>query len=215
MDASEIPLSSGYLSAEDPTRTVATVAGARPSSVNTRRKPVSSPQQRKIAPHSIGKKLPWLDGKGAWGISLKSPKGLDSDSETPALARRPTGGKTSMVDVSKRPNTSTPRVARKASVAPTERRLSSLPDSSPSPVTRHRQSQVRRASVAVKVPSPLGTASPRPTAGSHEPQRRLSVVHHHHDTEHTEEDHFGDVQSQIISRGGAPQTRVRQPPPAS
>jgi MFS family permease len=105
--------------------------------------------------------------------------GSASRAETPSPSTRPTSRKTSVATLSRRATTATPAVRRKSLALPKERRIPSAPDSSPSPVTRHRLSQARRTSLASNALSPLRTSHRASVA--HEPQRRLSVIHHNDD----------------------------------
>lgn len=68
-------------------------------------------------------------------------------------------------------------MAQKKSLVPAaERRIALAAFSSPSPVKRHRLSQVRRASLAPGTVTPLRAARAS-ISQSHKPQKRLSIVH--------------------------------------
>lgn len=165
----------------------------------TKANAASKAQVKKFVPRATGRKLPWLDGKGARVVPAAT---LESGTDTPSPSTRPSSRKASALKSSKSSGAPTPTV-RKASLAvPTKLRAPSAANSSPSPATRHRLSQIRRASVAHKYPSPLITpASHRPSV-SHAPQKRLSIVSHH--DEEPEEDDFGDVRPRIDSLAPVP-----------
>lgn len=148
------------------------------STVSTARAKMTMPLERKRA--TIGattKRLPWLDGKPSRFIAA-SPDSLiptDIPSPTTTLYCRkrssPTLPTCTTTDTLKRdpvvrPMGSTPPLRKKSLATPSSRKVVSVGNNSPSPVTRHRTSQVRRASLAQQ------TASPS------KEQKRLSLAHH-------------------------------------
>jgi hypothetical protein len=99
-------------------------------------------------------------------------------------------------------NAPTP-TARKASLAvPAVLRDSSRAGSSPSPATRHQLSQVRRASVAHKNPSPLRPPTSNPVSVSHASQKNLSIVPQHDDE--PSEDNFNNFRPRVNSLAPVP-----------
>ncbi|KAH5609608.1 hypothetical protein HBI64_067880 [Parastagonospora nodorum] len=170
-------------------------ADASPAGADVHAKTKATPKTpvKKFTPRAAGRKLPWLDGKGARAIP-RAP--LESETDTPLSQ------KTSAARVPKS-NIAPISPTWKAPLAvPYGLRDSSKAGSSPSPATRHRQSQLRRASPAQKYPSPLRTpASHRPSI-SHALQKRLSIVPHHQDE--PEEDGFGYVRPRAGSLAPVP-----------
>lgn len=174
---------------------MAVISDAPPGKADGQAKTKATPTTpvRKFTQRAAGTKLPWLDGKGARAIP-RAP--LESETDTPLSQKRSAAR-------APKSNTAPPPPTRKAPLAvPPGLRDSSKAGSSPSPATRHRQSQLRRASAAQKYPSPLRTpASHRPSI-SHAPQKRLSIVPHHEDE--PEEDDFGDIRPRAGSLAPVP-----------
>ena len=178
-----------------------------------RAKAASSDEVKKLAPHTTGKRLPWLAGKGSRAVPVTPTKRLESDTETLSPSTRPSSRKASTAVAPKAANTSIPAARRRSLAVPTERRVLPVASSSPSPVTRHRLSQARRASVVHKGPSPLRAADSHRPSVSHEPQKRLSVVQHH--DEELEEDNLCYVRPRADSLAPVPDHLERSDTPDS
>ncbi|KAF2128098.1 hypothetical protein P153DRAFT_397963 [Dothidotthia symphoricarpi CBS 119687] len=146
----------------------------------TRSKTVRPAERKNVAPKTMPKKLPWLDGKSShlFAASPDSVLQTDTPSSTtyspsrkrpiPTIPKRTTT--TSFkADPTVRPGGTIPALRRKSLISPTERNAVSISNSSPSPVTRHRISQIRRESLARKAAKP---------SKAREPQKRLSIVHY-------------------------------------
>ncbi|KAF2820220.1 hypothetical protein CC86DRAFT_305362 [Ophiobolus disseminans] len=177
------------------------------------KKTVPRRTKQKLASNATRKILPWLDGNNSIPIAIAPSKQPESDTETPSPGTRPSSRKTPKTAVPEQTSKSAQKVLRKLPHASIERRIVSGPGSSPSPVTRHRLSQVRRASVAPKFPSPLKTPDARRASVSHEPQKRLSVVQNQ--AEEPEEDQFGDIRPRADSLAPVPDHLERSDTPES
>ncbi|KAF1943521.1 hypothetical protein EJ02DRAFT_373362 [Clathrospora elynae] len=145
-----------------------------------RSKPISLQERPKLTPRSTAKRLPWLGNKTSRAVTSTPLDGQVSSAEgpcaeSPSSSTRLTYRNLSVAPAPGSAGPSTPTVRRKSMALPPQRRPSAV-GSSPSPVTRHRLSQVRRAPVAPKTLSPLRTA--HRASVSHAPQKRLSIVHH-------------------------------------
>jgi hypothetical protein len=153
---------------------------------------------KKFVPRATGRKLPWLDGKGA-RIPVAP---LESETDSPSPSTRPSSRKASALKGPRSSNAPTPAIRKSSLAVPAKLRKPSVADSSPSPATRHRLPQIRRGYVPHKHPSLLRTpASHRPSV-SHAPQKRLSIVPHH--DEEPEEDDFSDVRPRVNSLAPVP-----------
>ncbi|KAH7086429.1 hypothetical protein FB567DRAFT_603441 [Paraphoma chrysanthemicola] len=138
----------------------------------------ANPEARKVAPRTITRKLPWLDGRGAQNATTTPSQPLGSDTKSPSPTTHLSSHRPSAAPAIKRATTTTPVVRRKSLIAAIDRGDFSVAGSSPSPITRYQLSQTRRVSVASKGPSPLRSATSHPSA-THEPRKRLSIVKHH------------------------------------
>ncbi|KAG9188394.1 hypothetical protein G6011_02317 [Alternaria panax] len=154
-------------------------------------KTTTAPERKKLAPRTTSDRLPWLNHKSARAVATSFMDGQNSTTvespcsspvdghQSPAKSSspntRPSSRKVSVATASQPALTSKP-VARKKSLAQAaERRLSLAVPGSPSPVTRHRLSQARRASLVPNTVIPLRAARAS-ISQSHGSQKRLSIV---------------------------------------
>jgi hypothetical protein len=154
---------------------------------------------------TVAKKLPWLDGRNSQGVTITSPLRSGSDSswyETPSPGTHPSSRKPSTTAAARPTPKPAPTARRKSLAKPTEHRVLFVAESSPSPVSRHHLSQARRASAVQKNLSPLKPPIVHRPSTSHEPQKRLSIVHH--PTDEPEEDAYGDIRPRVGSLAPLP-----------
>jgi hypothetical protein len=179
---------------------MASTSNSPPVKTSVQPKAHTEPKEpvKKFVPRATGRKLPWLDGKGA-----RIPAApLESETDSPSPSTRPSRSKDSALKAPRSSNGPVPAIRKSSLAVPTKLRKPSVADSSPSPATRHRLSQIRRGSVPYKHPSPLRTPASHRLSVSHAPQKRLSIVPHH--DEELEEDDFGDVRPRADSLAPVP-----------
>lgn len=163
-------------------------------------KMTTAPERKKLAPRTTSERLPWLTHKSARSVTATLTDGQNStavesscsspidDHQSPAQSPstiRPSGRKVFVTGASTPAITSKPMARHNRLVQAAERRLSPAVPSSPSPVTRHRLSQARRASLAIDAVTPLRAARAS-TSQLHESQKRRSIVHVKKDDEEPE-----------------------------
>ncbi|KAH9863763.1 hypothetical protein J1614_009695 [Plenodomus biglobosus] len=141
----------------------------------TRSMPTQALPKKHVPPLSTAKRLPWLDNKTSRAVFVVPLDGQISGQDTPSPSTRPSSHKASVAAVPKRITTTVSIVKRKSVAPHTTIRKPSAADSSPSPVTRQRISQIRGVSSTTKPPSISGTIR-RASTSLNTPHKRLSVA---------------------------------------
>ena len=141
----------------------------------TRSKLEPSPEKKTLPPRTTAKKLPWLDGRVSRPVSKTPQARPESDTTSPSPSTRPSSRKVPIVAKAKGATISTPKVQKESLASSSRRRIVSVGRNSPSPATKHRQFQVQRPLLVPKSVSPLRNL--HRASVSHEPQKRLSIVH--------------------------------------
>lgn len=178
----------------------------------------TAPERKKLAPRTTSERLPWLTHKSARIVTAALTDGQNStavesscsspidDHQSPAQSPstiRPSGRKVFVTGASTPAITSKPMARHNRLVQAAERRLSSAVPSSPSPVTKHRLSQARRASLAIDAVTPLRAARAS-ISQSHESQKRRSIVHAKKDDEEPEHSDLYEPRPRIDSLAPVP-----------
>jgi hypothetical protein len=145
---------------------------------------------KKCTPHITAKKLPWLDGRHLQNVSTTPTKRRESVSSSPSSSTRPSSRPPSVAKTTKRAMVTVPVGQSKRPIVPTTSHVSSVASSSPSPVTRHRISQARRAPSKPKDPAPLKDQTPHRSHLLHGQQKRSVIIQRN---KAPEQDGSGDI----------------------
>ncbi|RAR12273.1 fatty-acid amide hydrolase protein [Stemphylium lycopersici] len=178
--------------------------GTNKSSI--RATPAPTTERRKPSTRKTTKKLPWLDCKHSHGLpatstdgqvstTVGSPRSVSTDghhsaANSPLPSTCSPSRQSSSSNASKPPAASKPMVRKQAFVLPVERRCLSATGSSPSPATRHQISEARRMSSASNRAKSFRSTHQTSISQSHEPQKRLSIVHIKEDVDELKDNRY-------------------------